>query len=393
MNNRIQQLDSIRGLAALVVVFNHLPLIALAIPPLGVYLITYIGIDNGHSSVMLFFVLSGFVLSLPFLQQKEVTYIPYLIKRFFRIYVPYIFAITVAIILSQIFIYEKVNGVRAWDMLWSTPVSIKLIFEHLYFLGNIHSNSFNGVIWSLIHELRISLLFPLIVILIKRFNWKVSILVCIVLSSVAGINKIFELQASNGYNITYFATVHYISLFILGSLLAKYKNYLIAFYKELHIRLKWILFITSYIMYNLAEIIIGSLYEITNIEVISTFFYIFVEYLIAIGSMGLIISALGSTRVTKFLLYKPILFLGKISYSLYLYHLPVILTCIYLFHKIIPLWIICLIAIVLSLIISAVAYNLIEKPNIKIGRNLAYRVNYKQELIKSKSVKNTALPF
>ncbi|MFS0861489.1 acyltransferase family protein [Fredinandcohnia sp. 179-A 10B2 NHS] len=390
MNNRIEQLDSIRGLAALVVVFNHLPLVLLTLPPVAIYLIRYLGIDNGHSSVMLFFVLSGFVLSLPFLKHRKITFLPYLVKRVFRIYNPYIFAITVAIVLSQIFMDDEVELVKDWDMLWSTPITVKLILEHIYFLGNIHSNTFNGVIWSLIHELRISIIFPFIVLFIRRYNWKISIFTCFGLSSIAGINNIFELQVSNGYNVTYFATIHYTSLFILGGVLAKYKKEIISFFKKLHISIKCTFLISSYLIYNLGEIIIHSLHRITNINILSTYFYIFVEYLIALGSIGLIISALGSIRIGKFLLIKPILLLGKISYSLYLYHLPVILVTIYLFHRIFPLWIICLVGFFLSIVISTVAWRLIETPTIKYGRIVASKISERKRLKESKSVKNTA---
>jgi peptidoglycan/LPS O-acetylase OafA/YrhL len=95
---RIEQLDSVRGLAALSVVLCH-HLIAyprfwdayvfgpqgnktgLFFPP--VYILW-----AGHSAVVLFFVLSGYVLFLPTLQHRQPTYGKYLIKRFCRIYLP-----------------------------------------------------------------------------------------------------------------------------------------------------------------------------------------------------------------------------------------------------------------------------------------------------------------
>ncbi|MFT4412574.1 acyltransferase family protein [Fredinandcohnia humi] len=374
MNRRIEQLDSIRGLAALAVVLSHIPYMALSLPFIVYKLLIILRINNGHSSVMLFFVLSGFVLALPFLKEQENNYLPYIIKRFFRIYVPYIFAITLAIILSQIFLKENIVSLGDWDMLWSIPVSLKLIFEHIFFIGNIHSNSFNGPIWSLIHELRISLVFPFIVFLIKRVNWKITIIISLVLSCISGLNNIFNFQESNGYNITYFHTIHFVSLFILGALLAKHKNEVITVYKKLHRIYKWLLLFTSLFIYQFSEFIVYFLHGFTNIDFISTHFWIIVEYGVALGSVGLIVSALGSYRLERILLFRPILFLGKISYSLYLYHLPIILGCFYLLHYILPLWLISIIGIFLSVCIASVAWKLVEQPSINIGKLLAKKL-------------------
>ncbi|MFD1705950.1 acyltransferase family protein [Siminovitchia sediminis] len=384
MNKRIEQLDSLRGLAALTVVMNHLPLSAMGLPILVLGVFRWTGINYGHGAVMLFFVLSGFVLSLPFLKKKGVDYFPYVIKRFFRIYVPYIFGIALAIVLSQIFYQEQPDVGSYENMLWITAVSKDLIIEHLYFLGNIHSNAFNGVIWSLIHELRISLIFPFIVLLILRLNWKVNLIMCMCLSGISGLNNIFTFQDSNGNYLTYFHSIHYISLFILGGLLAKHRKVIIDVYKELNYSFKWLILIASYLVYNFSELVIGKVYEITGFGIISTYFFIILEYGVAIGALGFMISAMGSSRVQKFLMAKPIVFFGKISYSLYLYHLPVILVLIYVLHEVLPLWVISILAFPIIIGVSAVAWFLIEKPSIKIGRILAGYVKNKQILISSK---------
>ncbi|WP_047983990.1 acyltransferase family protein [Ornithinibacillus californiensis] len=392
MNKRIEQLDSLRGIAAFAVVLHHLPLVAFALPAFYVSLLRLTGINYGHGPVMLFFVLSGFVLSIPFLEKRWEgnRYFPYVVKRYCRIYIPYIVGILFAIALSQLFWTEKVEVVGTYEhMLWSTPLDLQLIVEHIYFLGNIHSNAFNGVIWSLIHELRISIIFPFVVLFVKRFDWKISVLLCMILSAISGLNNIFDFQTSNGNDITYFHTLHYTSLFILGALLAKHRKDIITNYRKLETSTKYIFLMTSFILYNFSEIFTGYLYILTNIEIISVYFFIIMEYGIAFGSVGFMISAMGSSRVERILLLRPFRFLGKISYSLYLYHLPVILTCIYLFHSVLPLWIICMIAVPMSVIISSIAWYLVERPSITFGRFLAKKVKGRQLTLNAKFKKRT----
>src|SRR4051812_11697833 len=103
---RYKQLDSLRGVAALFVFFSHFFLIfninefsvlSLQASPLGVFI-------NGHSAVMFFFVLSGFVLSLPFInKEKPLNLAEFYIKRIFRIYPAYILAILFSIFLKTFF--------------------------------------------------------------------------------------------------------------------------------------------------------------------------------------------------------------------------------------------------------------------------------------------------
>src|SRR5438105_12280270 len=92
---RFRELDSLRGLAALIVVFHHFfwmwfyhqtertdPAFLLFYPLIA-----------GHESVILFFLLSGFVLSVPYLRGRSQPYGTFLLRRVLRIYCPYFFAL------------------------------------------------------------------------------------------------------------------------------------------------------------------------------------------------------------------------------------------------------------------------------------------------------------
>jgi peptidoglycan/LPS O-acetylase OafA/YrhL len=80
---RFVELDALRGVAACTVVLHHLAQAYSFESPW--YLRPLVA---GHEAVILFFTLSGFVLSLPFWNRgSNGPYGQYLIRRFFRIYV------------------------------------------------------------------------------------------------------------------------------------------------------------------------------------------------------------------------------------------------------------------------------------------------------------------
>jgi len=371
----MNQLDSIRGLAAFCVLISH-SFSLFTLPVVIDKLLKATGVINAHGAVMLFFVLSGFVLSLPFLKEEKIEYTSYMIRRLFRIYVPYLVSISFAIILSQIFISNKIGSVSGYiDSQWKTVLNVKLLLEHIYFIGNIHADSFNGVIWTLIHELRIALIFPFIVILIKRLNWKISILLCFALTSIKVLDIVFHLQKSNGFHSSYIDTLSYISLFIFGVLLAKHKTDAISFFKKLTFIKKVIFFMISILLFNFSGLIIFDLLVLTKVSVFSKFGLIMQEYGMGLGAVGFFIIAIGSSKVEKALMAKPISFVGKISFSLYLYHPLVLLSCIHLFYYTLPFWSICIITIVFSLVVAYITWKFVEVPSMRLGRSLAKRVS------------------
>src|ERR1700733_3820300 len=96
-HERLYALDSLRGIAAVVVMLRHL---LIAVPetvqaqlPLWVTLNPLRIFLNSYFAVTLFFVLSGYVLAPPFFAKARPLYFPFIIKRLCRIYLPFVFAI------------------------------------------------------------------------------------------------------------------------------------------------------------------------------------------------------------------------------------------------------------------------------------------------------------
>lgn len=99
---RFLELDGLRGIAAFTVILHHFCcMYDLKEKP---YLLPLVA---GHSAVLLFFVLSGFVLSLPFWNKGTFgRYDAYLVRRIFRIYVPYVAAVGLAAV-GMLLVGEK----------------------------------------------------------------------------------------------------------------------------------------------------------------------------------------------------------------------------------------------------------------------------------------------
>lgn len=169
MTRRYKELDSLRGIAAIIVLLGHF----LALFPILGKKVMYSTFGacfsilwQGHSAVIIFFVLSGFVLSLPFYKGTKFNYLKYLIKRVCRIYIPYIVILFIAIGI-KLGIHSKIGtipGLVQWGS-WNIEISFNRVMDHILFLREFNSDAFIMVIWSLVHEMRISIVFPLIIFL------------------------------------------------------------------------------------------------------------------------------------------------------------------------------------------------------------------------------------
>ncbi|WP_379970588.1 acyltransferase family protein [Ectobacillus sp. sgz5001026] len=385
--NRLVELDSLRGLASLTVVMGHFT---------GVYSILlttqYLGFKNiiewlkftplhivyaGHEAVLLFFILSGFVLTLPFLHRKQQKFIPFMIKRIFRIYTPIIVMVLIAVIAKKYF-YDNLGfkGLSDWiNLKWSDPISFKMIFQHVTLIFQPDFEyGLNPVLWSLSHEVRVYFILPFLVPLILKLNWKTNFVICGVLLIIGAlINKVTHIYLF-GFDIT----VMYIPAFIIGIMLAKYRDIIKEFYiKRLNISFKIALILVAVLLYTYTWLF-------PNLKILHN--TIFNEGSIMIGASLFIVIALSSKNVSSFL-SKPILvFFGKISYSLYLYHFVVLLSFLYILYNTISTWMILIIAFCVSLIVSYLSYKYIETPSNQLARRIVSKLSKKGSQVSVKDL-------
>ena len=185
--SRYESLDAIRGIAAAVVLLHHcllvLPVWAAVVdsgrresflttlfgfPPLSL-------IWAGDAAVKVFFVLSGFVLSLMFFDRTPVHYAAFAVKRICRIYLPYLAVVFAGMLLMTALSTYPWPDLSFWVAgSWNGPVTWPLIVDHVLMLGQIKYNIVDNPIWSLVIEMRYSLAFPAIIWLISRTRSQVA---------------------------------------------------------------------------------------------------------------------------------------------------------------------------------------------------------------------------
>lgn len=372
LKQRLSELDSLRGLAALSVFFSHMMLVfpVMEQDTIGLNLgwiniLKYSPVHifwGGHEAVIFFFVLSGFVLSLPFYYYQKNEYVPFLIRRTCRIYIPFIIAVLFGAILRLATTNgDKITGVSNWFNLgWVTPINVKLIVHHIFFLGSYDTSAFNPAIWSLVHEMRISIIFPFIMALVVRINFFQGVLLSLALSATSIVlENIYNYFT--GQTATYFITFHYISMFIIGAFIAKNKDIITQQVQKLSKPQKGFLIAIGLVCYTCR----WAFYEVLFSHKIIH------EYIILIGVSIFIILSLSSKFISRVLLTKPIAFLGKISYSLYLIHIIILFAVIHTLHDDLPIWLMFVISFGATLIISTLSYYFVELPSIKLGRTIS----------------------
>ncbi|MEV5029154.1 acyltransferase family protein [Paenibacillus sp. LPE1-1-1.1] len=370
---RYEQLDSLRGLAALAVMIGHFLMVftpivqntsGLGILDYPLNLLKYTplhAIWGGHEAVIMFFLLSGFVLSLPFFSNRQQTYTKYVIKRICRIYIPFLVALIIAIVMREAVYVSKLTDLTSYyNNLWVIPPDLTSIIHHLLFVGNYNSTRYDPILWTLVHEMRISLLFPFIMFVIVKGGWKIGLPLALALSYGA---EILLDNFETRYMTNFVVSLHYAAFFIVGALLARYQNELKTVFSRLNGWWATVMLVLALCFYAFKWIGYGEDFH-------DRFMPHWGDWMTAIGASIFIVAAVSSVRLARQLQRKPLLFLGKISYSLYLYHMIVLLSLVHLLNGALDTPYIVMIAFIASFGAGTLSYYFVELPSIRLGKRL-----------------------
>jgi len=312
---KLAYLDGLRGIAAMIVVFHHL---ALMFCPAMVYgedtaslakfcSTTPLNIFyNGDFAVSLFFVLSGYVLSYKYVLLNDPRIIiGYAVKRYFRL-MPLIGSSVIFIVLCikmDLINTAPLNGytqVGDWLLgFFKTDATFLQLLENIFygilFFGD---NTYNPVVWSMQVEFLGSMLLFAFILLNHKVKWKWILFIAALILAVY-YKHYYYMAFLMGYGLCYLNETNKIKplprgLKLLVLLLAIILSSFPASW------LYWKSSMYRVIYFDFSDVV--SIYHIA-------------------GSTLFLLLTLKHLPAEKFLSLKPIRFLGKISFPLYLFHI------------------------------------------------------------------------
>lgn len=335
-------LDGLRGIAVLFVLFSHLSNYGLHAFPR----ISFSG--SGKYGVFLFFNLSAFLLTLPFLRltnselRNIKVWLNYGVRRFFRIFPLFIIVLTISYNFK--------------DNALFIPISTWEFKRHLLLLHG------KNIFWTIPVEFKYYFILPVVALIFVLF--KKNIVPSTIFITATLIIVIRLLWPSENSQMNTVILGPYLPIFLLGSfsalLIEKTSN------------LKWIekasfrlasetgAFVLILSIFILIPEILGKILDrgITTDSLHKDFLLFGI-----IWSLFIVLCHLGSGVLRKILSGKPIRFIGIISFSMYLWHIPVILfvrnSNLILHNK---AWS----AILITIIVSTISYLVIERPFMRI---------------------------
>ena len=384
--DRLLALDVLRGIAAFIVVLGHLFL--MYPEALRMEIPTWLRISvlrvlvNGHASVILFFVLSGYVLSIPFLRGNAPPYFSYVAKRICRIYIPFAISILLAVILFSLSTPPAAGLVSEWfQQEWSRePLTLETVIKHLIMTGVEDEMWLNGVMWSLVVELRISIIFPILIYL-SGFH-RLSIFMAILIYCLtAAIIILYDMpmQTADSLAGTFIITLRFVPFFMAGIFLVKYHEEIKARLfqlSKLQISMFIIFILSVYCMptaiYNHKNI--AYLSAIVSPEMLNNILKFSADILIGLASCIAIVLLRNYGDRLAFFNSAAMRWLGTISYSLYLIHFPLTFLLFSLLIGHLSYGWVCLIVIAASIIVASIFYIAVEKPAIRLGKYLSKKL-------------------
>lgn len=358
---RDHALDGLRGLAALIVVCFHCLMAATWIytrehdsglrAAFGWALRT---LFFGRFEVYVFFVLSGYVLTRPFLRRRAdgARWTGYAVSRVFRLYLPAWGALALSAALVAFYIRLHPAGANYWLRLeLGQPLHASDARDLL--LGSRHR--LNDAYWSLEYEVMFSVLLPLFV-LWARFRcrrpgmWLVKFVVAF---------AVIAWGFRSGYPVA-----QYLPMFSTGAVLAADGDLATAAVRRLLKPSPWPLLglIVAALMSALwlqAQFLSHLRYHQSRTAL---------SYLaLAVAATLVVLASLGSAGLRRFLQRQAVQWLGTRSFSLYLVHGPVVFAIVTMtlptLHAlaIVP-------SLAASLVLAEAFYRLVEHPAHRFAR-------------------------
>ena len=298
--NRKLYIDGIRGVASVIVLFHHLEQFLVPRNPAWRSFPFYNFITDGNLAVYVFFVLSGFALSNDFVISDSIIRLRALaVKRYFRLTIPILASLLLPFLLKYFHLFYNEEAGRISSSYWlsvQSKGSYGLVETLRFSLYDVYWNftpdrNLNSNLWTMRPELLGS--FLIFCLLALTGNNRRRFLIWIPVAAFFILNDSFFIS------------------FIFGLFLAELSE------SKCVAQMR-----TSYAAFAVAVFALGiGAYIIMHSRSLQQS-----KLVLALFSAGLVFPAVISNRISWIFETKPALFLGKLSFPLYLTHLTVICT-------------------------------------------------------------------
>ena len=355
----LPSIDSLRALAVLAVIIYHVD-------------VNYL--PGGFLGVDLFFVLSGYLISSLIIKEYRKTgslnLYNFYIRRARRLLPAVYFMITVGLVVMVLFnevLLRKSHLDAIFGYIYSS--NWWYIFHKLDYFDSFGAQSPFKHLWSLAIEEQFYMIFPLLFLLVNRKkkskdgtyklnkNFLYVVLGLILVSLIAHI-LLFDI---NNISRIYFGTdTRAFSLLVgvVGAILYPMER----LYAKVTPQQNMLYSVVSLV--SIATLITVMIYT----SEYNTLLYRGGFLLVAIlGLIVIISSGKQHTLMSRLLSFKPVVFIGKISYSLYLWHFPVLVLTTPVSEIGNPNIIFVILRVVLTFVLATASYMFVETPIRKLG--------------------------
>ena len=370
---RLIALDGLRGVAALVVMFHHIYLVAVpflrraggSAPGSPYWWVSETPLKiltAGTEAVLVFFVLSGLVVALPALSTARFSWSGFLSGRIARIYLPVWASLLLGTVLVWLIPRNRLavsNGSWVADRNATSTTVLDALRQ-----GSLTTASYdiNNVLWSLRWEMAFSVLLPLFVavaVLVRRC-WTLIVV-------TAGAALIVSFLGL----LTHIDALRYLPIFLLGTLMAVRLED-IRRWAERSIQRRWEHIGTISLVVGSAVLLLAH-WLFQTIVPWGTVMGSALTQLAVPGAVGLVVAAVGVPLLRRAFESRSSQWLGRISFSLYLVHVPILVTLTFLIGDD-RWWLVALLAVPLSLGVGWGFYRVVERPSHRLARHITQGV-------------------
>lgn len=313
----------------------------------------------GAEAVLVFFILSGLVVALPVIRQKDFVWSAFLAGRLMRLYLP----VWASLALGTVLLFAVPRDpamVTEGSWLASANAKSTTVGSILRQAALTQSSyDVNNVLWSLRWELAFSALLPVFVTvaMLVRRRWWAAAIAAVILSAVGAQTGTSALQ--------------YLPVFFLGTLLAVQLDAVREWMRRRMLRPRARLWSAGLVAASLVIVIAGWL--VRSVAPAGTPVNDLTTDLEAIGALGLVVAAIGAPFLRRGLESRGCQWLGRVSFSLYLVHVPIIAALGFLLGDA-RWWLVAAIGIPLSLVVAWGFSAVVEGPSHRLAQWVTARI-------------------